>query len=387
MFANALSNLWQKAWSLILFELNSQEISWLLRPRTHVSLLSARRATIIVSRVRLIAGLFAILTPLWILIDIAVFPQEIWVTLAVARAFATLGFIGVLRSLRNGDLRQQAYRAVAMMLTIPTLFFLVTHYHLSGFQLSGLQQAIGIGYTYLPFVMLAGLSVFPLTLFENIAFATPMLAAQVFAALLRIDSISWPAFAGSMWLLLLIAGVSLLAGISQLAFMIVLVREAVRDKMTGCFTRHSGEELLELQFTLALRSGSPLTLAFIDLDRFKSVNDNFGHDAGDGVLIRAADAIRSKLRTGDMLTRWGGEEFVLIMPNAPLDKACMVIDRLRAAGFGRRPDGGPVTASIGIAERLLDAATSWRALVEIADHRMYAAKQGGRDRIVAHDNT
>jgi diguanylate cyclase (GGDEF)-like protein len=385
MFANAFSRLWQKAWSLILFELNSQEISWLLRPSTHISLLSARRATIIVSRVRLIAGLFAILTPLWILIDIALFPQEIWLTLAIARGFATLGFIGVLRSLRNGDLRQQAYRAVAMMLAIPTLFFLVTHYHLSGFQLSGVQQAIGIGYTYLPFVMLAGLSVFPLTLFENVAFATPMLAAQVLAALLRIDSINWPAFAGSLWLLLLIAGVSLLAGISQLAFMIVLVREAVRDKMTGCFTRHSGEELLELQFTLALRSGSPLTLAFIDLDKFKSVNDTFGHDAGDGVLIRAADAIRAKLRTGDMLTRWGGEEFVLIMPNAPLDKACMVIDRLRAAGFGRRPDGGPVTASIGIAERLLDNAASWRALVEIADRRMYAAKQGGRDCIVAHD--
>ena len=348
MFANALSRLWQKAWSLILFELNSQEISWLLRPRTHISLLSARRATIIVSRVRLIAGLFAILTPLWILIDIAVFPSEIWLTLAIARIFATIGFIGVLRSLRNGDLRQQAYRAVAMMLTIPTLFFLVTHYHLSGFQLSGLQQAVGIGYTYLPFVMLAGLSVFPLTLFENMAFAAPMLAAQVMAGLLRIESINWPTFAGSLWLLLLIAGVSLLAGISQLAFMIVLVREAVRDKMTGCFTRHSGEELLELQFTLSSRSGFPLTLAFIDLDKFKSVNDNFGHDAGDGVLIRAADAIRSKLRTGDMLTRWGGEEFVLIMPNAPLDKACMVIDRLRAAGFGRRPDGGPVTCNVNV---------------------------------------
>jgi diguanylate cyclase (GGDEF)-like protein len=194
--------------------------------------------------------------------------------------------------------------------------------------------------------------------------------------------LDWPTFAASFWLLLLITAVSALSGISQLAFMIVLVREAIRDSLTGCFSRNSGEELLGLQFNLSERNVAPLTVAFIDLDHFKQVNDRFGHDAGDRVLVNAVAALRNGLRTGDILIRWGGEEFILILPGISADQACTALARMRAAGFGQRPDGTPVTASMGIAERLRDKATDWQQLVARADARMYEAKQGGRDRIV-----
>jgi diguanylate cyclase (GGDEF)-like protein len=186
--------------------------------------------------------------------------------------------------------------------------------------------------------------------------------------------------------MILIAGVSTLAGLSQLAFIIVLVREAIRDGMTECFSRQSGEELMELQFILSSRSGNPLTAVFLDLDHFKQVNDQFGHDAGDKVIVNATEAVKAHLRMGDMLTRWGGEEFVLIMPNTTTPMACKALARVREYGFGKRPDGTPVTASIGVAERILDGATGWRDLVETADQRMYAAKQAGRNRIVGCDN-
>jgi diguanylate cyclase (GGDEF)-like protein len=185
----------------------------------------------------------------------------------------------------------------------------------------------------------------------------------------------------------LIAGVAVLAGLSQLAFIIVMVRESIRDRMTGCFSRPSGEELLELQFNLAHRSGEPMTVAFIDLDHFKQVNDNFGHEAGDVVLRTAAYSIQSHLRSGDMLVRWGGEEFLLIMPGTSPAQACLALERVREAGLGVRPDNTPITASIGIAEKRLDKAESWAALVEIADQRMYLAKQGGRNRIVGCNAT
>lgn len=382
MPVNFLQRIWLQAWSLILVEMNGQEIGWLLRPREHISLLATRRVTMIVSRVRLIAGLFALLTPLWIIIDILTFPPEIWRGLAAGRLAVTVAFAGILIAVNRMESLRDAYRALALLLATPTVFFIYTHEHMAGFQLSGLQAAFATGYAYLPFVMLAGLSIFPLTLVEGLLFAFPMLAAQAIAAIMRLPILDWPTFAASFWLLMLITAVSLLAGLSQLAFMIVLVREAIRDSMTGCFSRHSGEELMELQFILASRSEAPLALAFIDLDHFKSVNDSFGHDAGDQVLINAANGIRATLRTGDMLARWGGEEFVLIMPNTSAEQACVALKRVRQSGLGQRPDGKPVTASIGIAERMRDGAETWRRLVDIADERMYAAKQGGRDRIV-----
>jgi len=164
--------------------------------------------------------------------------------------------------------------------------------------------------------------------------------------------------------------------------MIALVRDAIRDRLTGTFSRHSGEELLELQFIISLRADTPLSLAFIDLDRFKKVNDEFGHDVGDQVLIEATRRLRATLRTGDVLARWGGEEFILILPNTQADQAVAALERVRAAGLGNRPDNQTVTASFGVAERLQDGAATWHDLVEIADRRMYDAKRGGRNRIV-----
>ncbi len=381
-----LHHLWHQAWATILVEMSDQEIGWLVRARNHISLLDKRRTTMIVSRVRLIAGLFALLTPMWIVVDVAAFPREVWLPLAVARIFATVAFGLVMLSAQRMHTTHDAYKALAMLMAIPTAFFLFSHHHMTQFQLQGIQAAFSTGYAFLPFVMLAGLSIFPLTLLEAIAFISPLLGMEALGAVTRVAVLDWPTFAASFWLMVLIAGVSTLAGLSQLAFIIVLVREAIRDGMTGCFSRQSGEELMELQFILSTRSGSALTAVFIDLDHFKQINDLFGHDAGDRALVGAVEALRSHLRMGDMLTRWGGEEFLLIMPNTTAPMACRALARVRELGFGTRPDGTRMTASIGIAERTRDGAEDWRQLVEFADKRMYTAKQGGRDRLVGCDD-
>ena len=382
MSAKSLSKLWLQAWSLVLQEMSGQEIGWLLRPREHISLLSRRRITIIVTRVRLMAGLFAVLTPLWIIADVLVFPPEVWHGLAAARAAATVAFALILVLARRMENMADAYRALKLMLAVPMVFYLATYQHMAQFELHGVQAAISTGYAFLPFVVLAGLSIFPLTLIESFCFSMPLLLLQLAAAMFRWPLVDWPALGASTWLLMLLGAVSALAGLSQLSFMIVLVREAIRDSMTGCFSRRSGEELLELQFILASRSNSPLTLAFIDLDHFKEVNDLFGHDAGDRVLINAASAIQAQLRMGDMSIRWGGEEFLVIMPSTTSKQACGALLRLKMSGFGLRPDGTPVTASIGVAELSNNDVENWPQLVEQADARMYQAKHAGRNRII-----
>ena len=94
---------------------------------------------------------------------------------------------------------------------------------------------VGAGYAFLPFVLMAGLTIFPLTLVENLVLASLLLLAQAFAGYLSWATLNWPSFAGAFWLLILIAGVTSLASMSQLAFMFALVRQAIRDPLTGCF--------------------------------------------------------------------------------------------------------------------------------------------------------
>lgn len=376
---------WHRLTGLMPDELKQAELSWLVTPHQHLSLLERRRATLIVNRVRLFAFLFAVLTPLWSVVDFAVFPFPLWGYLALMRFGATAAFAGLLIYYRpSGDLFN-AYRAMALLFAIPTLFYVGSHTLLSNFALSGMSAAIGAGYAFLPFVLLAGLAIFPLTLAESALVASPILIAQAASGYMQWPALDWPSFTGAFWLLVLISGVASLAGVSQLAFMIALVRQAIRDALTGAFSRASGEEMIELQFTIARRSGVPLALAFFDLDHFKSVNDSFGHEAGDAVLVGMVEAISGQLRHGDVLARWGGEEFILIMPDTSLAQAEAALERLRAAGLGLRPDRQPVTASIGVAERSGDGCANWKALVTLADARMYRAKEAGRDRIVCQD--
>lgn len=379
-------NTWARLAGLMPGEIHPSEMMWLISPLSHFPLLSRRRAGMIINRVRLFALLFALLTPLWSIIDYIVFPFPLWFALAGMRIIASAAFgLLVFYARPSGNLIT-AYRAMVFLFAIPTVFFVVSHEVLSSYSLSGISAAIGSGYAFLPFVLLAGLSIFPLTLVENILVASPMLAAQAMPSLLHWNTLDWAPFAGAFWLLALIAAVSTLAGLSQLTFMITIVQQAIRDPLTGAYSRRCGLETMELQYALAERTDSPLAVAFIDLDHFKSINDNYGHEAGDRVLVEMATRLVSDLRRGDILCRWGGEEFLLIMPNTGLEQAALAIERIRHSGFGIRPgENRPVTASIGVAERRSDQAADWKTLIEIADQRMYRAKSGGRDQVVIDD--
>lgn len=373
----------QRLASFLPNELTPSELGQLLTPRRHSMLLGQRRATMIVNRVRLFAMLFAVLTPLWGVVDVMVFDSPLWIKLAFLRILTSAAFAAVLVFYRSSGRLLDAYRAMAVLFIIPTLFYIASHLLLAGQPLDGLSSAVATGYAFLPFVLMAGLAVFPLSLIENIVLATVLLIAQGLAGYLSWSTINWPSFAGGFWLLILIAWVTSLASTSQLAFMITLVRQAIHDPLTGSFSRGSGKEILNLNWANAVRNKQPISVAFLDLDHFKKVNDEFGHEAGDTVLRNFASQLSKQLRSSDCLLRWGGEEFVLLMPNTSLDKAQIALKRMMASGFGQRPDGSPLTASIGLAEQLHDQVDSPQQLLALADQRMYQAKQAGRNQICA----
>lgn len=373
----------QRLVSFLPNELSPSELGQLLTPRRHSMLLGQRRATMIVNRVRLFAMLFAVLTPLWGIVDVMVFDSPLWIKLAFLRVLTSAAFAAVLVFYRPSGRLLDAYRAMAVLFIIPTLFYIASHLLLAGQALDGFSSAVATGYAFLPFVLMAGLAVFPLSLIENVVLATVLLIAQGIAGYLSWSTINWPSFAGGFWLLILIAWVTSLASTSQLAFMITLVRQAIHDPLTGTFSRGSGKEILNLNWANAMRNRQPISVAFLDLDHFKKVNDEFGHEAGDTVLRDFASQLSKQLRGSDCLLRWGGEEFVLLMPNTSLDKAQIALKRMMTSGFGQRPDGSPLTASIGLAEQLHDQVDSPQQLLALADQRMYQAKQAGRNQICA----
>jgi len=150
-------------------------------------------------------------------------------------------------------------------------------------------------------------------------------------------------------------------------------------------TRRAGIETLELYTRMAQLQNNHLSLLFIDLDHFKSLNDDYGHDAGDHALKGAVTALKNYIRKGDSIIRWGGEEFLVLLPHADQSDAQRVISRIFEQGLGQRPEGKHLTASMGLAELIEDKVENWKALIELADQRMYDAKESGRARCIGAD--
>lgn len=368
--------------------LNRNQLDRLLRPSGDQPLLDRQRAGVIIFRVRLVSLLFAILTPLWIIVDILVMTPEASANLAVARIVASTAFGLIAAFYPMSSRLPAAWGALGLMLLVPIGFFLFSHPYLASQELHGLDHAIASGYAFLPFIMAAGLSLFPLTLLEGALYAVPVLAAQLTVLLLELDATVWTTHVGALWLLLLISVVATCSGMSQLHLMDGLIHESSQDPLTGALTRRVSGFLLKLQEAQSRRRGEPWSVAFFDLDDFKCINDRFGHEAGDVQLRQATQAITDAVRSTDLVIRWGGEEFLLSMPDTDSAQARLVVDRIFTRGLGNKPDGTPLTTSVGIAT--LDTRSpevcDWRSLVEAADKAMYEAKRNGGNQISLHES-
>lgn len=156
------------------------------------------------------------------------------------------------------------------------------------------------------------------------------------------------------------------------------------DPLTGLHNRHVMMQELAAEYERTIRNDGQCCIALADLDHFKSVNDDYGHAVGDQVLVAAAGRFLSRLRPYDSIYRYGGEEFLIVLPNANPGTAVSVLERLRHA-LADRPvvvEGGDslsVTASFGVAR--MGGGTPLKSVIEHADTALYKAKEGGRNRV------
>ena len=163
-----------------------------------------------------------------------------------------------------------------------------------------------------------------------------------------------------------------------------LVAQATTDPLTGALIRRAGEARLDDLFSRLQRSGQTFAVLMIDCDHFKAVNDRWGHSGGDKVLVSLVEICRDRLRDGDAVIRWGGEEFVLLLPNAHGENAVLVAERLRqsveVATIEYNGNTIPVTISIGVATAD-KADVRAEEVVQRADEAMYRAKHAGRNQV------
>lgn len=161
--------------------------------------------------------------------------------------------------------------------------------------------------------------------------------------------------------------------------------EANTDRHTGCYNKAYFNNAIDLEVKKSKLTGTPLSLIIFDLDHFKKLNDNFGHDAGDFVLKDGAEIIRKNgVRENDIFARYGGEEFVILLPKTNLKQAFEIAERLRRLleqhDFIYDGNKLPVTASIGVADYRPGVATG-TDLFKRADSAVYKAKEGGRNQV------
>ncbi|MFP4252505.1 MAG: diguanylate cyclase [Guyparkeria sp.] len=160
---------------------------------------------------------------------------------------------------------------------------------------------------------------------------------------------------------------------------------SVLDPLTGLFNRRKLLEVLIERFAALRRYGEPCAVLMIDVDHFKQVNDRYGHSVGDEVLLAVADIGRRILRQNDLLARFGGEEFVLVLPQTDLEHARQVAERFRRTlidGLSTDfPDIPPVTVSQGVAVMRADDVSHEDSLRR-ADQALYEAKRQGRNRVI-----
>ena len=159
-------------------------------------------------------------------------------------------------------------------------------------------------------------------------------------------------------------------------------REKLIDPLSGLWNRKGLDDLLEREISRATRGSAPLAVAMIDIDHFKRINDTFGHPTGDRVISEIASICHGSLRREDIVGRYGGEEFIAVLPNLDSENALNAMERLRSSVEETRIDLVDAALTVSIGVTVSDGSEAFDHAVDRADRALYAAKRSGRNKVV-----
>ena len=351
--------------------------------RAHSEDFTLTRMGFMTVRLRLLTCLLMAGLPAWALVDWLTLPSAQFDELLQARIFCLLALSPLIPFSYLIHFRRERMKlALGYLMAVMMLFSLIC---LHSF---GADQELQAGYMAFPYLLVSLFAIFPIPLSLGLQLAGGILVTMLAGNWLLVGQPLWSVQTlNQIWLLALFALASSWVQCGQLNMLLQLYRESTTDELTGMMNRRLLMKQLEKARVSMIRKQAPFAVLLLDLDRFKRINDSFGHLAGDAVLKEVAATLAEQLEPGMVLGRYGGEEFAILLPNCgDLIQAKRVAERLRVAVEARlvkSPTSDElleVTVSIGLTLSL--RGESVEELLNRADECLYMAKMAGRNCVV-----
>ncbi|WP_337076591.1 GGDEF domain-containing protein [Aeromonas dhakensis] len=351
--------------------------------RAHSEDFTLTRMGFMTVRLRLLTCLLMVGLPAWAVVDWLTLPAAQFDELFQARIFCLLALSPLIPfSYLIHFKRERMKLALGYLMAVMMLFSLIC---LHSF---GADQELQAGYMAFPYLLISLFAIFPIPLSLGLQLAGGILVTMLAGNWLLVGQPLWSVQTlNQIWLLGLFALASSWVQCGQLNMLLQLYRESTTDELTGMMNRRLLMKQLEKARMNMVRKQVPFAVLLLDLDRFKRINDTFGHLAGDAVLKEVAATLAEQLEPGMVLGRYGGEEFAILLPNcAELAQAKRVAERLRVAVEARlvkSPTSDElleVTVSIGLTLALRGEGVE--DLLNRADECLYMAKMAGRNSVV-----
>ena len=363
------------------FSLENNPLIDIISPKYHSSDFNQTRANYISGRLWLMCLFFAVTVPLFSLFDFVILPSEQAQNLLFARGTLSVALFLVAYILKQQPSIILLRGCMLLAFFLPTLFYLYTMVNFA----SSEQTNAPLIYSMMPYLIIAMLGLFPLTILGGLSLIAVVFLPFASFEFSQFEHNIWP-LVNALWLFLLFAGISLWLQTSQLSMLMKLYRESTVDPLTKLINRRVLMRMAEKEQKQCQQYGLSFSVIMFDLDKFKRINDEFGHHVGDQVLLMTANLMKRELDQTDIAARFGGEEFVAILPGASLVEASRVAERisrtLKAESLLLETgDIIRVTTSIGVTQ--YNANESLEETFKRADDLLYAAKDGGRDRVVS----
>ncbi len=362
------------------FSVDKYALNDLISTKLHSDDFIATRTSYITIRLWFMCMFFSLTVPIFSFFDFIFFPNKEATYLLAARVVLSISLFILAQSLKVWPLVRTARIVMPLAFLLPMVFFVVSMLIIKDVPVDVVPSI----FSMMPYFILAMLGLFPLTISGGLFIVACVFTPFVIYKLLIVKQPFW-LFFNDVWLFMLFAGISLWLQVGQLSMLMKLYRESTIDPLTKLINRR-------VLLRLAQRSHEyhkVYSVIMFDLDRFKRINDNYGHAIGDKFLVDIAQVIQKELKKTDVVARFGGEEFVAILPETKLDEAKLIANKV-AIAISRQiivlDDGTElsITASVGVTQRKQEENID--DVLKRADDFLYFAKENGRDLVITDND-
>ncbi len=347
--------------------------------KAHSASFQNTRSGYLRNRISMLSVVWGILIILWVPLDLIFLPEPQGIEIAFSRVALTAYLFTIAKFNNQQTTLKHAQWSMSLMVIGLNMFYF---YSMQVLDFPDAISGIEYGYTLLPILHVAILTILPVTLKESLGLLVITAVTQLFVEF-QAERLLTPENLADYWLQTVLALMVIWSQLSKLYMLMRLYRQATLDPLTGIYNRRMLLQLAHKSLSHCDSKGAPFSVLLFDIDKFKRINDTWGHGAGDKVLRGFADFMQTKIRKTDLFGRYGGEEFILFLPRCSAEMAETIAERMlchiRQLELPIDYDQTKlqITTCIGIST--FSGGDTLSSMVERADRALYECKDSGRD--------